>query len=63
MKLKTSQDECKRTFETAFDNSRPLRLQTRKDASRKTNDEKASPLKERFSSELVYRILDCIEEL
>lgn len=63
MKSDISKKSDKRTFESAVNTSSTLRLQTREDSSPKTGKTKQSSLKERFSSELVSRVVECIREL
>ncbi|RLD08739.1 MAG: hypothetical protein DRI56_05095 [Chloroflexota bacterium] len=63
MKSDTPKKKDKRTFESVVNASSTLRLQTREDSSPKTDKTKQSSLEERFSVELVSRVVECIREL
>ena len=63
MKSGTPKRDNKRVFEAAIDHSSTLRLQVRGDASRKTDEVKQSSRRDRFSPELLFRIVECIRDL
>ena len=63
MEPKTLQDEHKRTFEAVFDTTGQLRLQAHEYPSRKKEQAERPALRERLSVEIIYRIIDYVEEL
>ncbi len=63
MELETLKDDHKRIFESALDISPTLRLRAHEDVLQAMDEEERPSLIERFSMDLLSRIVECIEEL